>query len=357
MLHYVILLLLVYANQYIIVVISHRIIQSLILIRMETPPYNNTLDKISNDGLRYTWASYLIFIILSSFIGDSIILIASIKYKAFQLHKIMVVIIQHIAACDIMVSIFIIPRLSSIIANDWILGKFVCDLSAYALYYFLVVSSFLVTTMTASKLLILKYPWRANKMTCKQAHIGCVIVWIFVMAVPVTTFLAGYFGNFQISTLSLVVYTCDFDIMKSTWVLIKPLTVLFSAVFTFVPNAVVIVSTALLIKEAISISRRSHVRTSLKWQGISTTVLVVLVYCISVFPNALYRALESSVPFHQESVFHHGFRRFTKSALCLNTISNFYIYSLTVSSFREFLLRKLKISQQNGTIRTSKTGN
>ena len=319
---------------------------------METPPYNNTLDKISNDGLRYTWASYLIFIILSSFIGDSIILIASIKYKAFQLHKIMVVIIQHIAACDIMVSIFSTPRIVALIANDWILGKPMCDWIAYGYYYFMSASCCLVTIMTTSKLLLLKYPLQANTFTYRQAHIGCAIVWAFAMIVPVTISLAGFLGQFQISKLSFVVYTCDFDITDSTWKLMKPACALFSAVFTIVPNVVVIVTTALLIKEAISISRRSHVRTSLKWQGISTTVLVAIVYGISVFPYGIYRLLESSVSYHQGSAFHKEFLRFTKSTLCLNTISNFYIYSLTVSSFREFLHRKLNVSQQN-----SQTGN
>ena len=61
---------------------------------MEAPPTNDTEEIILNDGLRHAWASYLIFIVVSSFIGDSTILIASIRYKAFKLHKLIVVVIQ-----------------------------------------------------------------------------------------------------------------------------------------------------------------------------------------------------------------------------------------------------------------------
>ena len=46
------------------------------------------------DAARYTWAGYFLFVIISSLIGDTTILIASIRYKAFKLHKVTVTIIQ-----------------------------------------------------------------------------------------------------------------------------------------------------------------------------------------------------------------------------------------------------------------------
>ena len=167
-------------------------------------------------------------------------------------------------------------------------------------------------------------------------------------------FFLGFMGRFDVSTLSFVVYSCDFDITKSTLKWIRPL---LWAVFALAPNVIVIACTALILKEVVNITRRSHVRTTLKWQGITTTVLVAIVYCTSILPNGIYQLLESSISNHQESAFHQEFRRFTKSMLCLNTISNFYIYCLTVSSFREFLFRKQNVPQQNSTISTSRTGN
>ena len=64
---------------------------------------NHTLYGIYSDAVRYLWAGYFVFVLLSSLIGDTTILIASIKYRAFKLHKVVVVIIQHIAVCDLLV--------------------------------------------------------------------------------------------------------------------------------------------------------------------------------------------------------------------------------------------------------------
>ena len=43
------------------------------------------------------------------------------------------------------------------------------------------------------------------------------------------------------------------------------------------------------------------------------------------------------------SFFHTTYYRFVKTVLYLNVMSNFYIYSLTVSSFREFVWDRLRV--------------
>ena len=54
---------------------------------------------------RYLWAGWLAFVVVLSLLGDSLILIASIKYKAFNLHKMIVTFIQHIAVNDLLSAI------------------------------------------------------------------------------------------------------------------------------------------------------------------------------------------------------------------------------------------------------------
>ena len=63
---------------------------------------NKTLYGIQSEAGRYIWSGYFLLVITSSLIGDTIILIASIKYKAFKLHKMIVTIFQHIAVCDLL---------------------------------------------------------------------------------------------------------------------------------------------------------------------------------------------------------------------------------------------------------------
>ena len=92
----------------------------------DNPFSNRTEFGIQNDALRYTWAAYNIFILLSSFIGDTTILVASIKYRALKVHKLIVVIVQQIAVCDLLMSaVFVFPRVVSLIVNKWVFGFFV----------------------------------------------------------------------------------------------------------------------------------------------------------------------------------------------------------------------------------------
>ena len=100
--------------------------------------YNNkTIYGIKSNAARYAWAGYLLFVVISSFIGDTIILIASVKYNAFKIHKIIVVIIQHIAFCDLMVTLTTVaPQLVSLIRSKWVFGNVLRYLTVYIRYFF-----------------------------------------------------------------------------------------------------------------------------------------------------------------------------------------------------------------------------
>ena len=221
-----------------------------------------------------------------------------------------------------------------------------CYFNLYTMYYFFTSSSFLISLMTASKLLIVKFPIRASAFRLMHAHVCCSIIWAFVVALPLTIFIVG---GVDISCSSKL-YIFELNITKGGWGTWKWLEPLVAVVFLLIPNLVVLVSTVLLIKEAINIIRRSPVRTPLKWQGITTTILIASVYCISILPFFIYRIFAAYVPDTPGNIFHHEFWIFAKFIIYLNTACNFYIYCLTVYSFREFLLKKLNLHRPNPTI-------
>ena len=64
---------------------------------------NKTMYGITRHAEWYLVIGFHLFVIASSLIGDSIILLASVKYRVFKLHKVITVIIEHIAICDLMV--------------------------------------------------------------------------------------------------------------------------------------------------------------------------------------------------------------------------------------------------------------
>ena len=297
---------------------------------------NKTQYGIDNDTVRYTFAGWYVFVLLSSFIGDTTILISSVKYRAIRLHELIVVIIQHIAACDLLVSLFsgaIIPTLVSLVADKWVLGAPLCHILPRASNYFVPVGILLICSMTACKLLILNYPLRVASWTVKDAHTVCATIWVSMLILPSVPLVIDYKDIY----FSYRTYDCDYGYTAAVWIWLRPI---ISTIFLLLPNLFVVTTTVCLLITAYKVARRG--RENLKWQGITTTILVALVYCTSVLPYSIYHFAGSSVK-NQESFFHKGYFRFAVSCLYLNTISNFYLYCLTVPSFREFLWSRIKL--------------
>jgi hypothetical protein len=323
------------------------------MLRLRDNEYSNrTLYGIESKPIRYIWAGYFLFVILSSLIGDTTILIASIKYKAFKLQKIVVVIIQHIAVCDLMVTVTtVIPMLFTVTINEYVFGNFLCYWSTYSKYYLYLTSLFLICNMTTSKALLLKYPLRFKTVTLRKAHFSCVVCWSLALSLPVM-FLFVDRSDVYFSYRS---YACDYGFSAEICHVLRPILTL---LFMFIPTCHVVATTIYVLVLARQIARRG--RETLKWQGITTIALVAVGYCISVLPQGAYRFGESFFDRDDESkkIFFATYIKIAQSILWLNTISNFYIYSLTVRSFRNFLCSKLKPSNQFpiSTGITSKSG-
>ena len=325
--------------------------------------------------MRYTWAGYYLFIITSSFIGDTTILIASIKYKAFKLHRVIIAVIQHIAFCDLMLSAtYLLPNMVSIIVDKWVLGNFFCNFYPYATYWFTVTSILLLCTMTTSKLLLLKYPLKFGTTTSKKAHLICVACWLVALIPPMTLLLAD--EDLDGVIFSYNSYKCWLHNGNSRiWHYLGPF---MAVLFAFIPTCLIVSTTLCLLIEArkiVSRSRFLHVgactpaekelqrgsrnRESLKWQGIVTTVLTATVFSLSSVPYTAYLVGSSivSVDDKSKSSFYTTFFKVALSLTCLNIISNFYIYSLTLTSFRAFIRSKMQLSCQCITNMETSHGN
>ena len=323
--------------------------------------YNDKISYgIKSDGLRYAYAGYFLFVIVSSLIGDTAILIASIRYNTFKLHEVMTVIIQHIAVCDLMVTVMdVVPRFVSVSAGEWRFGTYWCYLFPYASYYLNPVSILLICAMTTFKLLLMKYPDKFEDTTEKQAHKICALCWLAGLTFPVSFYYQGW-DDIQ---FSYRIYHCNYVYSEEIWrSWLKPL---LAVVFLFIPTCLVVVNTIFMLIIANRCAVQS--RGSLNWQGIMATLLTATVYGISVLPSFVYAATESfvNVEDKSQSFFHVQFYRVIHSFIFLNTMSNFYIYCLTVLSFRDFVKANVSRSYQfftnvgssfHGSLRTSLRG-
>ena len=260
-------------------------------------------------------------------------------------------IIQHIAVCDLMVSVVsVFPRVVSLIADGWVFGVTLRYVAAYGIYYFAAVGLLLIAVMTTTKLFLLKFPFRARSLSSEKGHIVCVVMWIMALLIVAMVFVVDKDDVlFDHRT-----YDCRLGFSADIWRWLKPVMV---GLFALIPNIIVVITTVYLLIIARGFAQRGG--DSLKWQGIITTILVALVYCISILPYTVYTFIGySSAGFADDphSFFRTHYNRLVKSFIFINTISNFYIYSMTVASFREFLmssnLLKCCVSSRDAT-RTS----
>ena len=295
---------------------------------------NYTQFGLHNTAAKYTWVSYGTFNILSSLIGDSIILVASTKYNAFRLHKTIVAIMQHIAVCDLISSLNLTLFISSLVAERNILGGFLCYTRAYVTFYSFPMSFFLTAALTTCKAILLKFPLQERRWTKRRAHKLCVAIWTCCLLIPLLLLIV----DSDDIRFDYKEYACYYAFSADVYLFLRPIVGIFT---TLLPNAIVIVTTVWLIMEARRVAKRG--RDSLRWQGLMTVILTAVVYCISVLPIQLYYIVGQFIQHDPQGVFHVHFYRFSLAVVCTNVMSNFYIYSLTVSSFRSFLLSRVML--------------
>ena len=294
---------------------------------------NATIYGIQEDFERYLWLAYLVIVLISALIGDTIVLIGSTKYNAFKLNKFIIAVIQHMAVCDLILAIdYVIPVIVSLIADRWVFGDYLAYLQEFVGYWAFPVSNVLVCALSVSKLMLVRYPLRTRCWSRERAHVVCGVIWLVCTPLPV-----GLIICFQDSVI-FDYKTYDTELSSVWWY-----SGLLEGLIHCIPiNLIVIISTILTV-QYLSRARVVACRSggSLRWQGILTVLLTGILYCVSYLPFIVYNLMEPFVESSPPERFYIQFRRISDYLTLLNIMSNFYIYSLTVPSFRAFLWLKM----------------
>ena len=288
--------------------------------------YSNKTFAIVDSSERYFWTVFHIFVLLSSFIGDTLILYASFQRNAFRLNKFIVVVIQYMAVYDILYTIFwVLPVAISLIANSEILGEALCNAQDYLSTVIGFEIMFLTPVLTASKLFFLKCPFRSGILTKRRAHTVC---WLSV--IPCMSFTVSRLVIDDIK-FDYRIYGCDHKYTADTWRILEPI---FAVIGLYLPVLSVICTTIPTLKYLYAASKSARrVQGSIPWQGAVTVTLTAIVYCISYLPMSFYYIGRNFSNF-----FELRFYRIAVFAVAINVMANFYIYALTIRSFRRFVL-------------------
>lgn len=304
--------------------------------------YNEELRMLSSEQ-RYIWASYLLFVALSSLIGDTVILLASRNGDNFRLNKFLVTIMQYIAVCDIAVSITtILPSAASLIADAWILGDALCFVAIYLNYYYMSANTYLICVLSTGKILLLRNPAQARNWSKKRGHVICSVVWIFSLVFPIFKLTLGDDVSFDYKT-----YTCHCGFSSS---MLKRIMPFFTTASIIITNAVMMSTTIPTLKYLVKARNTAiQAKKSVPWQGALTVSFTAIVYCITTLPLGVYFFCRSIVG--QENNVLNLLYRYGAFSMYANISSNFFIYAFTITSFRKYLLKS--IMEISGSITTA----
>ena len=229
------------------------------------------------------------------------------------------------AIADLLLTLFgIVPGAVSLAANDWILGDVMCylnyfikDTSALALYS-------LTTAIATTKMLMIKYPLRAINFSTQVGHVAAFSIWITSSSLPAAALLKDNKSMY----FDYLLYTCDYTCVEPVWNSISYTiyTTLVGLVGLITVTGTVVSSVWLLV-----LANRATAGGGLRREGVLTVILTAGAHSMWALPLTAYYVI-SEIGRDPTTLY-----RWAWWISELVVIVNFYVLSLTLPCFRDFL--------------------
>ena len=143
---------------------------------------SNKTTGIANEAERVILTTWNIAVILTSLIGDSIVLIATTKYHAIKLHRVLVTLIQHLAISNLLQTLFkVLPLTPTFTLDTWVMGTFLCHVEDHIGMICSTAALLLTCCLSTIKLLLVKFPLRVGYWSVKFGHKICVVMWTITL--------------------------------------------------------------------------------------------------------------------------------------------------------------------------------
>ena len=292
-----------------------------------TPPPSTITDPE-----RYVLISWSSLSLLGSVFGNSLILLAKIRYKAIRLDKVSVELIKNIAVSDLMMGLFAVhPSLVALAYNAWPYGTLLCKITYYIAGPISYVAAVLqVCALHLNKIYTLAFPLRAVGRSRKLGYKICAVVWLLTALNPISL-IAVDSSDVQFEYRA---YRCMYGYSAPIW---KRLLLSNVIIFNLLPNIIVAVTTVslmVLVKRA---------RGRVNKQGIFTALYVGLAYLIANGPLSFYiiffRPIISRLTSSPEEIKFYGDKVYTfvSFIMFLNCFANCFVYYRSVMSFKLFV--------------------
>ena len=294
----------------------------------KVPPTNQSIRALAGMSITEwnTMATTLTIFFILATAGNITILIGSIKYKAIKLSRLISALIEHVAVCDIGVSIVcVLPHIITMVSDRWLFGEIFCIVRDYVGGCLLNVSMIFVCALNCSKLAFLLKPLKTAYWFGRRGHQLAGMIWALAIVFEIGLAISSK-GDY-------VFYPSACGCGRSIHA--------FEIYFWIIPVVLVITTSAWLIGIAFKASRSEGRRSSLKMKGVVTVLLIALIFCISNLPISIFSLIRE---YRDEKQIRNSAKiiGITWCFTFLNSVGNFFIYIGSINSFKIFVCSTLE---------------
>ena len=158
---------------------------------------------------------------ISSILGNSVVIFASARYSAFNLDSVTVFFVQQLAVADLTYTIvLLIPCAVTHIARGWVFGLTWCWVNGYLIAFLSPVGFFLTMMISVHRILRCYYPMKMVNFNRTHGIITVILIWALSL-VSTTAFLAYIWHEPQtIPQMNPALPLCYFNVSADTYPLL-----------------------------------------------------------------------------------------------------------------------------------------
>ena len=283
-----------------------------------------------NNITRWGLVTFMVVIIIISLVGNTVVLIGSLKYKVLaSMDQVSIILVENIACTDLMITLISSMVILTTLASErWILGAVLCAVSYFRLYV-LFIEMFFITAMSSYRLKIISSPFSAP-LSQKTVKVIVILTWVFWIVFGVVRVGLDSETKIVYVPKSLQCWYGDGDYSSDMQVNIGKFT---AGVGSLMIIALSLSNVIMLYFIANSSAFRGNGNTP-GFKALKMVTCVCLVFIVSYLPTIVLFGLIAMGRVPPNWTF-----ALAGIAVTLSTISNPIIYSLTNPNFAKFLRR------------------
>ena len=151
-------------------------------------------------------AVYNIVGVLFAFLGNGLVLASSIKYRAIDMDKTSIILLQNLVVADFLIALLSwLPTTISTVVGGWVLGEAVCFLAGLVVYVPALVELLILTVISCHKVYTLVYPLHHRQRPVPRSTVVALVAVIWFIAVCfvlVCILLLGQYAVYHPETYS-----------------------------------------------------------------------------------------------------------------------------------------------------------